>query len=1104
MTPTPFSRESACPRIYYAYLQPDHAIASHAGMRGMDAWERVCAQARSLGFDGLMIPPLWSTAADRSHGAPDDPDAADPQWLDTGSMIEALTAAARISARHTLRLFMDLVLDRVVADGALAREKPDWYESPDSRALDPRDDMQTGLARLRSFQGRAPAGFIDAWGERLLQWSNAGVAGFRCRSPAGITGADWGELMARVREQRPECRFLAWTPGLTPQQLEPLAAAHFDASFLSLPWWDYRAPWLMEEHERLQAVSPVIVLIGDPDSAAPNGQVASRSLSAREAGRRLWSAAFIGQGLLMPMGVEQSVDPRTIQAVNQWIGRQGQGDTGLARLSGPLSDVTAFYRTGATATLLLINPDDHAPAPIDWPGLRARLPDTDILDGGGELPTALPAGEYRLVVAVPADSIVIESSPGDLAKDLARAARGARIAIENISPVIDAGRFAVKRTLGDTVAVQADVFMDGHDALDVILSWRAADETTWRSLPMQPLGNDRWHAGFAPERLGRHYYRIQAWRGGWRSYSDALRKKTVAGQDVSLEVEEGRILLAAALRQARRIAAPAAAAAIAAALDEIGLPQRPAPRGKSAKAGSAQAAGNRRVSEPPAHPSLAPANGRQVEVLLSEAVSDALELIGQRPFLAASGEYPLAVERRRARFASWYELFPRSQSSRPGVHGTFSDVIERLPAIRGMGFDVVYFPPIHPIGLRNRKGRNNALQADPGDPGSPYAIGAAEGGHDAVHPQLGSLEDFRALLGAAQRQGLEIAMDFAIQCSPDHPWLADHPEWFDWRADGSLRYAENPPKRYEDIVNPDFYGAGPSAAQTALWQALRDVVLFWTAQGVRIFRVDNPHTKPLPFWEWLISDVQGRHPDTLFLSEAFTRPKPMYRLAKLGFTQSYTYFTWRNGKQEIADYLTELDSAPIADFFRPHFFVNTPDINPRYLQQGGRAGFLVRAALAATTSGLWGMYSGFELCEAQALAGKEEYQDSEKYQLRQRDWNLPGNIVAEITRLNHIRRLNPALQSHRGIRFHGVDNDRILFFSKATPQQDNIVIVAINLDPHAAQAGTLELPLWQWDLPDDAVVPMQDLFNGGHFSLQGKYHHVELTPDRPFLLWGRT
>ena len=426
-------------------------------------------------------------------------------------------------------------------------------------------------------------------------------------------------------------------------------------------------------------------------------------------------------------------------------------------------------------------------------------------------------------------------------------------------------------------------------------------------------------------------------------------------------------------------------------------------------------------------------------------------------------------------------------------------MIARLPALRAMGFDVLYMPPIHPIGWTHRKGRNNALQAQPEDPGSPYAIGDAEGGHTALHPELGDMAAFRRLLAAAAEQGIEVALDFAIQCSRDHPWLTEHPEWFSWRADGSIRYAENPPKKYQDIVNVDFYA---EEAKPGLWLALRDVVLYWVDAGVRTFRVDNPHTKPLPFWRWLIADIRSRHPEVLFLSEAFTRPALMYRLAKLGFAQSYTYFTWRNSKRELTEYFTELTTQPVTDFFRPHLFVNTPDINPIFLQTSGRPGFMIRAALAATLSGLWGLYSGFELCESAALPGREEYLDSEKYQLRQRDWQAPGNIIAEITQLNRIRRENPALRSHRSLRFYNAFNDQVLWYGKFTPDLDNFILVAVSLDPHRVQECQFEVPLWEFGLPDDGEFAVEELMRGDQFKWHGKIQQWRFVPwEMPFAIF---
>ena len=487
-----------------------------------------------------------------------------------------------------------------------------------------------------------------------------------------------------------------------------------------------------------------------------------------------------------------------------------------------------------------------------------------------------------------------------------------------------------------------------------------------------------------------------------------------------------------------------------------------------------------------------------IEALTAAATVKAVAASVERAFRVQHPPLLLDVERPQAEFASWYELFPRSQSGDVNRHGTFDDVIGRLADIRAMGFDVLYFPPIHPIGMKNRKGRNNTLTPAPDDLGSPYAIGSAEGGHDAIHPQLGTLADFRRLVAAARENGLEIALDFAIQCSPDHPWLKDHPDWFKWRPDGTIKYAENPPKKYQDIVNVDFYGEDAAG----LWAALRDIVLYWAGEGVRIFRVDNPHTKPLPFWQWMIAEVRARDPDVIFLSEAFTRPKMMYRLAKVGFSQSYTYFTWRNTKQELTEYLVELSTTDVKEFFRPHFFVNTPDINPYFLQTSGRPGFLIRAALAATLSGLWGVYSGFEVCEAAPLPGREEYLDSEKYEIRVRDRNAPGNIVREITALNRIRKANPALQSHLGVTFYNAFNDQILLYGKRLPDGEDMILVAVSLDPHNVQEATFEFPLWEWKLPDHGSLYVEDLMRGNAAVWTGKLQRVRLDPaDLPFAIW---
>lgn len=652
-------------------------------------------------------------------------------------------------------------------------------------------------------------------------------------------------------------------------------------------------------------------------------------------------------------------------------------------------------------------------------------------------------------------------SPQHADQTVSHAIAQPRLAIEAVQPIIEGGRFASKCLCGREFPVTAVIFSDGHEQLAADLLWRASGEATWQRVPMQALGNDHWSATLRIDQQGRGEFAIEAWLDVYASFRQELVKKLGAGVPVELELQEGAQLV-------RRIAAQA--------------PQQL--RGELAALIERMEASQSQTE--------------REAVLIDPSVNELMRRAEYRPHLLRTPDYPLDVERSLAEFASWYELFPRSLGDEQR-HGTFADVHARIPEIARMGFDVLYFPPIHPIGRAHRKGPNNSLKAGPGDPGSPYAIGSEEGGHEAVHPQLGSLEDFRQLVRVAREHGLEVALDFAVQCSPDHPWLKQHPGWFSWRPDGSIRHAENPPKKYEDIVNVEFYA---EAAMPDLWLALRDVVLGWVEQGVTLFRVDNPHTKPMPFWEWLIADVRERHPEVIFLSEAFTRPAMMARLGKLGFSQSYTYFTWRNTKAELQAYFEELNQPPWRDCYRPNFFVNTPDINPYFLQRSGRPGFLIRAALATMGSGLWGMYSGFELCEAEPVPGKEEYFDSEKYQLRPRDYQAPGNINAEITRLNQIRRENPALQTHLGFQAYTAWNDNILYFGKRTADLSNFILIAISLDPHHAQEAHFELPLWELGLPDDASLAGEDLMNGHRWTWHGKVQWMRIEPwHLPFGIW---
>jgi len=640
-----------------------------------------------------------------------------------------------------------------------------------------------------------------------------------------------------------------------------------------------------------------------------------------------------------------------------------------------------------------------------------------------------------------------------------------RIAIEGVAPEIDGGRFAAKTIVGEEFIVEADVFSDGHDSIEAALLYRPHDEADWRETAMELLVNDRWRASFVPDRLGCHRFTIIAWRNLYATWHKEVGKKYAAGQQISLELEEGKRLLEAA------------------------LDQTPAPAEDYGRA-------LRRCLE-----SFAGAqnDAERLEILTAPDVVMLMRLAGRRTNLSRyERELDVHVDRKAASFSAWYELFPRSQSGDPSRHGTFNDVVDRLPYVQELGFDVLYFPPIHPIGKTNRKGRNNSLTPGPEDPGSPYAIGSEEGGHDALHPELGSFEDFANLVDAARRHGLEVAIDFAIQCSPDHPWIKQHPEWFDWRPDGTIKFAENPPKKYEDIVNVHFY----RDAIPGLWGALRDIVLFWIDKGVTIFRVDNPHTKPFPFWEWMIADVRSQHPEAIFLAEAFTRPKVMKRLAKVGFSQSYSYFTWRNQKWEIEEYLTELTTGDSRHYMSPNFFANTPDINPVYLQYGGRPAFQARLVLAATLGGNYGIYNGFEICQAAAVPGKEEYLNSEKYEISAWNFDHPDNISWDIKLMNRLRRNHKALQAFTNLTFYNAFEDSILYYGKRTPDNADFLLFHVCLDPHNPHEASYELPLWELGLPDDAAVEVEDLVTGHRATWHGKYQRIRLDPYyKPYAIW---
>ncbi|WP_230532776.1 alpha-1,4-glucan--maltose-1-phosphate maltosyltransferase [Microvirga roseola] len=1080
---------SAAPRIYYV----------HPLLAGRpDSWDPLLDHAAGLGFDTILTAPLFAPGRGGSIFLPQDMDRLHPA-LGGGWAADEVGRLAEKARSRGLALMLDLLADRVAADSRFAQELGLGPSQTD--IFDPRRDPSDREALTVSYDGGNPADhpLIGALADRLRPLVSAGLSGFRCLHLDRVPPAAWERLIATLRGNSPDTRFLAWFPGTAFETRQALASAGFDGGFSSLRWWNVQDGWIVDEHEVNRSIGYEIAFPEAPFERRLVHDVDAEEVLEHRSSRALWLSAACTDGILVPMGFEFGCRERFNPTEGDGRGLAGLREQGSIDLTAEIveanrllsqsdrrfsrtpmhlvvshaSPIAAILKPDAedvrqagSARLVLVNGDLRRSAQATGSFLVSEagsrfVPFHEIGEGGAELNPAetirLRPGEVRILEGRPLD--VIKS--GVTVPSVEEAIAAPRLIIESITPTVDGGEFPVKRIVGEVVHVEADIFGDGHDPISAALLWRATDESEWRETRMKLIVNDRWSAEFPLERMGRYEFAVETWRDPFAIFRWELEKKYAAGLDVTLELEEGRRIVDKALAETQ---------------GEIADRVRP-------------------IAE-----RLAGADyDARLDILLSQETSNVMTAADRRPFRTRSRPIPLDAERPAAGFASWYELFPRSQSGHPHRHGTFDDVIRRLPAIRDMGFDVLYLTPIHPIGRTHRKGRNNSLTAGPEDPGSPYAIGAEEGGHNAIHPELGTFEDFRRLVAAAADHGMELALDIAVQASPDHPWLKEHPDWFDWRPDGTIKYAENPPKKYEDIVNVDFYAEG---AMPSLWLELRDMILLWVDQGVKLFRIDNPHTKPFPFWQWLIADVRRDHPDVIFLSEAFTRPRIMYHLAKIGFSQSYTYFTWRNAKWELMEYMEELTKTAPKDFFRPHFFVNTPDINPDFLQDAPRPAYLIRAALATTLSGLWGMYNGFELCEGRPDAKRKEYADSEKYEIRAWDWDRPGNIIAEIGILNRIRRDNPALHSHLGISFLNAWNDNILFFEKSTPGRENVLLVAISVDPHHAQEADVEIPLWKFGLPDDGSLAVEDLVRQHRFTWTGKYQRVRCDPgELPFSIW---
>ncbi|TWF58824.1 alpha-1,4-glucan--maltose-1-phosphate maltosyltransferase [Neorhizobium alkalisoli] len=1064
------------PQLYYV-----HPLA----LKGMEAWKEVFAHARNLGFDTVLSGPLYQRGDGSSIFTALDFERLDPELGLGDNPVEAIAMLVAAAKGFELKFMLDLVVDRVAVDREEAKQS----------AADPRLSPQQMGAKSVNFL--ADVQHIASWRERLVSLAKLGVAGFRCMGIGRVAPEVWSDLITHTRSFKPETIFIAWTPGSAFADRQVLKGCGMDGSFSSLAWWDMEERWIMDEYQIQRELGYQVAFPEAPFGRRIAHGTDGCEVLKRKALRALKLASTFTSGLMMPMGFEYGVslplDPlhgdgaglrglkeqssydlsAEIREIN---GTPNKTAAGFARrplklVSASQGPVVGLFQTDQEDSrasekmrVVLLNRDLRkvAAAPFNvmreaaspFLPLLAPEDETEMFDAR----LKLKPGEIRIFegyVSEPIVDAVAVPAAGD-------AAATPRLAIEKITPAVDDGRFVVKRVVGEALKVEADIFGDGHDPLSAALLFRAADDADWQEVPMQLVANDRWKAEFPLKRLGRYEFAVEGWKNPFQIFRYEFTKKHEAGLDLRLEIQEGINLVLDALDHARGELKP-----------------------------QLQKLFDRLTAEQ---------DKQRTQTLLMPETAELMAKADRRPHRVRSQVIPVDAERTAAAFASWYQIFPRSQSGDPNRHGTFDDVIARLPAIREMGFDVLYFPPIHPIGSTNRKGKNNTLTPGPDDPGSPYAIGSPDGGHADIHPELGTFSDFRRLVDAAADHGLEIALDLAIQASPDHPWLKSHPGWFDWRPDGTIRYAENPPKKYEDIVNVDFYA---KEAVPSLWVELRDVVQKWVDHGVKLFRVDNPHTKPFPFWEWLIADIRARHPDVVFLSEAFTKPKVMYRLAKVGFSQSYTYFTWRNAKWELEQYMREITTEEPKDFFRPHFFVNTHDINPDFLQYAPRPAYLIRAALAATLSGLWGVYNGFELCEGRPDAKRKEYADSEKYEIRAWDYDRPGNIKGEIALLNRIRRENPALHSHLGLQLLTAWNDNIMFFEKASAGRENVLLIAINLDPHAAHEADVEIPLWSWNLPDHGSLQLEDLVGGNRFTWTGKIQRLRLDPQAglPLAIW---
>lgn len=1073
----------------------------------IEAWSRHLPRIAAMGFDWVFVNPFHLPGISGSLYAVRDYYRLNPQFgdgppADADRRLAAFTAEA---GRHGLGVMMDLVINHTAIDHPWVTERAQWYvQGEDGKvqspfAVDPNDPSKVtvwgDLAEIDYIERPERDAIIEEWRRLVRHYADLGFGGFRCDAAYKVPAAVWAAVAAAAREVRPDALLAAETLGCRLDEVEALAGGGFDYLFNSSRWWDFRRPWLLDQYEQFRHIAPSIAFPDSHDTPRLAAELQNRGIAdaaTLEAicGQRYLFAAAFSSGVMVPIGFEFGFT-RPLHVVST---RPADWEEPLFDLSPFIAEVNAMkaaepvlneegpqyrlYAAAADAAVLVrqtaeggqrvitaLNPQPDGVVAIDLSAIPG------IAEAGGAVreitpgvPPSVAPNPFGLLEVPPHGARLFVVPPPGPRRDrpagaairIDRAPLSARpIIIQNVLPEIDCGKYPVKREVGDELEVRAEVFTDGHVKVAAVLKVREAGAKDWSETPMQIVnpGLDLWVGRVRLTRNGRAAYTIEAWVDAFETWRDELAKKRGAGQDVTLELIEGRAIV----ERARGRAQGADKAVLESRLAAFDAAQNAAQR---------------------------------AEAMMGDDLRALMAAWLERDSVATYKTLEVVVDRVQARFAAWYEMFPRSQGTVPGRGATFADCERRLPEVRDMGFDVVYFVPIHPIGRGHRKGPNNTLGAGPHDPGSPYAIGSAEGGHDAIHPELGTLEDFRHFIGRCREMGMEVALDFAIQCAPDHPWVKEHPEWFNFRPDGTLKYAENPPKKYQDIVNVDFH----CAERDALWTALRDVVEFWAEQGVRIFRVDNPHTKPVPFWEWMIRDIQSRHPDVLFLAEAFTRPPMLKMLAKVGFSQSYTYFTWRHTKHELTEYLNELTRSEVREYLRPNFFPNTPDILPTFLQTGGRPAFMIRFVLASTLSSVYGIYNGFELCENAGIPGREEYNNSEKYDYKVWDWNRPGNIKDYIKRINWIRRDNPALHELDNLRFHAASHDDVLFYGKMTADRQNMIFIAVNLNPFEVREAHVEFPLGDMGVGADGAFDVEDLLSGERHRWWGARQPLRLDP----------